>query len=55
MKHLVANLFHVMMTDRVDVSFFIGGGGGGRGWSLVKEKMYQMFVFSPLLQKIKTA
>ena len=25
MKHLVANLFHVMMTDRVDVIFFIAG------------------------------
>ena len=25
MKHLVERLFHVMMTDRVDVIFFIAG------------------------------
>ena len=50
MKHLVAGLLHVLMTYRADVSFFIAGAR----LASCERKMYQEFVFFPLLQKSKT-
>ena len=50
MKHLVASLFHVMMTDRVDVRVFYGGGAVGLLW---KKKCIRCSFFpsSPKNQK----
>ena len=40
MKHLVADLFHEMMTDRPKVMGYLLR---GHGWPVVKEKVYRFF------------